>query len=975
MYRYKLGLWALVGLLYLLASQASHAGIFDPKLKWNTIKTDHFNIHFHDGTEGLAKKLAVIVEEVHTDMSSRYDWKPFGRTEVLLTDITDVSNASAATLPYNYILLYVNAPDADSALSNFEDWIRDLFIHEYTHILHIDKTDGIAKPFRWVLGKIVSPNGLTPGWVREGIAVWEESSKGQGRNHSSFSEMMLRTDILNGQFLKMDELAGVQEDWPTFNAAYIYGGQFWQFLSDRYGPEKVQEFITRYGSSIWLFSLNNKARKVYDDKNFFKLRKEWQASLENKYQNLKKQLEAEGLSSLEDFIHAEKENISLPTLSPDGTFLVYLRTHKKGPVEIRRRNIDGSNDSLLIKNKNATSISFSPDASKIYISSMGAYKKNTFYDISEIDLATKQSKKLTSGKRANHPTVSPDGKNIVFVRNNAASTQLYIYSFEDKKIRPLSQAPNYTQFSHPEYSPDGKSIVVSMKYQGQRDLILFDIKSKKYRYLTQDQASETRPQFSKNGRYIYYSSDKTGISNIYRLDLKTNQSKKLTNVLTGLFRPQVHGNTLIAKHYYGKGYDIKKINLNENENGTQLSSCKGKKCMNPSQWNSFTASEENPSIEDLKSDLDVKDYNPFKKLFVPRYIMPGFVFNDSSLLFSAAIQSNDPLFRHRWNAAITYRTDAKHIGWNFLYSYSRYKPLYYLGGYDYATGYGDLYGIGEDFFETRRRFFAGASYPFKNQQISGYYFFEKRTSSSTVPTTAVSAPSLGNFSGFGLSYKWNRSKKYTGKISREWGPRVKLNIEFTNEIFGSSSSNEQIIVSGDFREYIPMWYNKDHYLAFRLAGGSTWGDSLFQGTFRLGSAIGEGPLQTTSSRILQLRGLPQITFSGDKGVLASAEYRFPIYSVQRGLGTGPIFLNGIHAAVFADYGTVWNNTFSFDNFLLGVGAEIRGDFVLGYGLPVTARLGYGIIVRGRRFVRRFSDPITGASLKNGALIMELGTSF
>ena len=78
---------------------------------------------------------------------------------------------------------------------------------------------------------------------------------------------------------------------------------------------------------------------------------------------------------------------------------------------------------------------------------------------------------------------------------------------------------------------------------------------------------------------------------------------------------------------------------------------------------------------------------------------------------------------------------------------------------------------------------------------------------------------------------------------------------------------------------------------------------------------------------------------------------------------------------FADYGSVWNGDIDFDNFLLGVGAELRGDFVLGYGLPITARLGYGIIVVGRQFIRGLKDPILNTDITNGTVILSLGTSF
>lgn len=993
---------ALFTFFLCLLPLTSWGGYFDHKLKWNTVKTDHFNIHFHNDTEIVAKRVAEICEKLYSEMTVKYDWKPWGRTEIVITDTTDISNAHAITLPYNYIVLFISPPLGDSTLNNFEDWLTDLLRHEYTHILHIDKYGGIAKPFRWVFGKIISPNGLTPGWVREGLAVLEESENGRGRNNGSFSDMMLRTDILNNQFLHLDEMAGVGIDWPAANAAYIYGGAFWQYLKDTYGPEKVQEFIRRYGDSIWLFSLNNKARKVYDNKNFFKLHKEWKQSLEQKYAKQKEEIEAKGLTALQDFQHVDG-NLLAATLSPDGSFILYCKNDLKGKPEIRKINIDGSGDEVVHKGKSTTQFSFYPDGSKVVFSFVVPNKdRQVFSDLYELDLKTKKVKGITSRLRANHPTVAPDGKSIIYVSNKNASSQLYRWDIEAKKSTQLTHVPLFGQLSNPRFSPDGKSIAVSMESKGKRDIYLFSADGTRAEAITNDLAIDNHPYFSADGQYVYFTSDRSGVNNIYRVKLngsrvpgsspgqarsgmtkkpgmtKEHKFEQITNVLTGVFEPVPTSQGLVVKHYYGRGYDLKKTPLEEASPGLTGGSIPVKGS-GPALTMAESQPDESYSLEDLKSDLHdgvtVKKYTPFTKLFVPRYVLPGIAFFDSTLLASATIGSNDPLLWHNWSLGVNYRTDAKHVGFNAFYSYARFDPILYLGYQDYAVSYGDLYGIGSEFFETRRRGYAGFTYPMINQNVSAYYFFEDRSSGSTIPSNAIRFPSLGKFSGFGINYVLNKTVGYAKKISPEWGPRVKLSFEVTDSIFGSSQGNEQIIVSGDAREYIPMPYNKDHYLALRLAGGYAWGDRLLQGTFRLGSALGESPLTGTYSRLFQLRGLPEVTFSGERALLLSGEYRIPLVDPQRGLGTGPIHLNQGHLALFADWGSVWNSNFSLDNFLLGVGLELRGDFVLGYGLPITGRLGYGIIVDGREFIGRFTDPLTGANIKNGALILELGTSF
>src|SRR5262249_32842172 len=249
---------------------------------------------------------------------------------------------------------------------------------------HLDMYGKWAKPFRWILGRLVTPNGLTPAWVREGIAVDQESLGGKGRNNNSFSEMMLRTDILNNNFLALDQMAGLQFDWPSSNAAYIYGGKFWQYLSDNYGPDKIVEFSHRYSNSMWLFSLNNKARKTFG-KRFYRLHNEWKESLKQKYEKQKQELEAQGLTPLTSLRHIDGI-LSDPTLSTDGKWVLYSKSDVYAKPEIRRIHPDGSADELLYKGRIGNQYSFSPDGKKVVFSAIGSYKYYyKYFEIFELD--------------------------------------------------------------------------------------------------------------------------------------------------------------------------------------------------------------------------------------------------------------------------------------------------------------------------------------------------------------------------------------------------------------------------------------------------------------------------------------------------------------------------------------------------------------------------------------------------------------
>jgi hypothetical protein len=51
----------IVTLMMSAAGVASAASRYDPRLRFRTIATPHFDVHFHQGEDRLARRLAVLV--------------------------------------------------------------------------------------------------------------------------------------------------------------------------------------------------------------------------------------------------------------------------------------------------------------------------------------------------------------------------------------------------------------------------------------------------------------------------------------------------------------------------------------------------------------------------------------------------------------------------------------------------------------------------------------------------------------------------------------------------------------------------------------------------------------------------------------------------------------------------------------------------------------------------------------------------
>ncbi|MBI2091395.1 MAG: PD40 domain-containing protein [Deltaproteobacteria bacterium] len=1066
----------LVSCLMLLAS-SSFAASYDPSIKWRTLKTKHFSVHYDEKLDFQAKKAAEYFEEAHRRLSPKLDWEPWGRTEIILSDNNDSANGMTSTLPYNWILLRIASPEPDSVLADYDNWLRTLIMHEYTHVLHIDQCGGVMRVPRFVFGKVVGPNGSVPGWIREGIATYTETTESsRGRGRATYPEMLVRTAVLNDQFPGIDEVDGLAWKWPSYQSMYMYGVKFLQYLSDRFGEEKLMKFHKKMGRSPLLYMVNSQAKWTFNDikfeskkvhthyiktnvkglsgsKTFYDLWDEWQDSLEKKYAEKKKRLEAEGLSELETVASGETVSSS-PAASKDGKYLAYARTRAKGPAEIHLVDLEKGVDRVVRKKQAATSISFSADGKKIAYSAMGSFKRyNYFSDIYTYEIETGKVEQLTKGARASDPVFSPDGKTILFVKQDGGASWLASYDMEKKEVadyRPADadQQKSFEQFAQPSWSPDGKWIAVSSwqpvkptypatttsagrqstnvpTYEsGQWDLYVIQseklkTQNAKFIKLTDDIAIDSHPIWSQDGKSIYFASDRSGINNIYKINMSRALEKapvsveRITNVLTGAFQPAVSadGKTLYVQYYNGEGYDIRKTGIGGkwsvvSERRTEDNE---KKPVMP------TGKQESGNPEDVKEipppllhgghgayagmtdqgaiNLENKKYSPFgKSLFLPRFVIPSVAVFDNAVFLGAFTGGMDPLRYHNWTGGINYRTDlTSYPGYFFNYWYNKYKPVVNAGVMAYSLKYSTIYNFGaysKQLFEERIRGYGGVSYPFGKSAAGLFYFYEDRGSNLTTAEFNAAAgvnaaPQLGKYAGLLLSYAYGQVEKYPASISNEHGRRLKTNLILTDDKLGSNKKMEQGIFAGDYREYVNMpWFN--HILALRTSGGITLGDNLAQGTFSLGGALGEGAFGGGDSLYyFPLRGLPIASLSATRVLLASAEYRIPLVSPQRGLGTTPFYLQNIHIAPFADYGNAWNAAANmwgegkhfFDDFFLGTGLELRGDFILGHGLPITGRLGYSVIVVNRDRLGSIKDPLLGTSAKNGVMVLQLGTAF
>ena len=173
---------AIAAVLLVLPSASALASTrYDPRLQFRTLRTPRFEIHFHQGEDAAAARLATIAEEVASALD-RTLGAASGRVHVILVNQSDQPNGWATPVPYNLIEITAAGPGGESLIGNTDDWLRLVFTHEYTHIVHLGRSAGWIGGLHRVFGRnpALFPNLAQPLWAIEGMATFEESV-GSGR--------------------------------------------------------------------------------------------------------------------------------------------------------------------------------------------------------------------------------------------------------------------------------------------------------------------------------------------------------------------------------------------------------------------------------------------------------------------------------------------------------------------------------------------------------------------------------------------------------------------------------------------------------------------------------------------------------------------------------------------------------------------------------------------------------------------------
>ncbi|MDD3730971.1 MAG: hypothetical protein PHU88_01175 [candidate division Zixibacteria bacterium] len=422
---------------------------------WSYIQTRHFDIHFYEEAYPIAKFAAEVMESSYVAISSELNYKIQKRVPVFLynsqndfqqtniiPNLLPEGVGGFTTVSKNRIVAPFNG--------SYEDF-RHVLHHELTHAVTFDMLYGNLFTSLLSLRRLFD----MPLWFSEGYA--EYSSRGQW---DYFTDMFIRDATINNYLIPPDYLGGYM--------AYRQGQAMVKYIADKYGEDKLGEFLQR-GKQLLSVNKTIKATLGVEMKEFWE---DFSKEMKRRYwPEIAKRKEADEIAN--QLTHAREDNSYFnekPAFSPEGDKIAIFTDISDYTEIVLISAIDGKKIKKLVKSERSADV----ESLHSYVSGI---------------------------------SFSPDGLNIVFVAKSKGKESLFFYNLTRGKIYKKIRLKFHNIIS-PSWSPDGKKIAFSALDRHKRDLYIYYLESGEIEQITDDRFDDVEPSWMPNSDELIFSSDR-----------------------------------------------------------------------------------------------------------------------------------------------------------------------------------------------------------------------------------------------------------------------------------------------------------------------------------------------------------------------------------------------------------------------------------------------------------------------------------
>jgi len=880
--------------------------------KWFTQSTAHFELHAPQELIEHLPRIAALAEQAHEDISQSLGWSPAQKTQLVLTDDTDVANGWATVYPFNQNRIFISAPDSVNSLEDYRDWLGLLIRHEYTHTLHLDQARGVPAALRAVFGRqaFSFPHLFQPLWMIEGLAIDQETNfeRGEGRGQSDYYAMQMRAEVERG-LASLGRVSGLNRDWPA-GQAYLYGAYFYQFLREVYGDQAVDRWLKSYSYNLIPYWMNPTARRVWGE-DFSNVWQRYQAWLQKHYPVIQtNDSQGEALTNQGGAAYqAVWRNQTFYRIEADG--------HSQ-PRLIKQAVNGMANTQTLTSIDYPAQFDISEDE-RVVMAQGRPNRQNRVYSDLWLWDAKHGWQRITHNQRYRQ-AVWLTSDELIARRQIAGVSELHLLSSTGQLIATLWQGDEHTVLGDFALHPSAKKLVAMKKPPGESwQLAEFDLEQRAWTWLTQNRFNQANPVYSADGKQVVYSANYDSTYQIYQMDTDTFELIALTNVATGAFAPIVTDKAdLVFQRYSAHGYDWIRLTPEE-----QVLKHLALSKDNDQAWSI------KPTLETEISLTEPRGYQPLKTL-KPRAWWPVINLTPQRNQWGVMFDGHDALARHHYQVnlayddlaqqpfgSFSYQMDNRYLlqlsrSWREGYNASKPDELVLLRVQDSAV-FGGLNVLN-----------------FQHDQAAIHLGLVHETERDVWrDPRLVSLPSTQR-TDVSLVWHWDSRQTFRYGISPAsgWLGYVALDAHLSDKgQIGSSYQGKRLQL--DLKHYFHVYASQVLHTRFALGYADKHAHP-----FVLGSERGVFETALFARTDYPLRGYSMTGLVEQQFALASVEYRAPLARIQQNWQVYPLGIRDVYGQVFVDNGLLNQQVYT------AVGGQITLEAVLGFRMLIPFTLGY-----------------------------------
>lgn len=921
------GVFSIIFFLLAVFAKAQYvdSGQDPASIKWKQINTDHFQIIFPTGFDIQANRLANIFDSVYNQASQTLEHQP-AKISILLHNYTSVANANVLWAPKRSN--FYTIPPQDIYV---QDWLEQLAIHEFRHVVQVDKMNqGVSKILYYLLGQQGTAavfGAYIPFWLVEGDAVAVETGMTEtGRGRLPAFTMPLRAQILEKKIYSYDKayLGSYKNLVPNY---YTLG----YFLSGwaRY----------KYGTDVWAGAFDYVARNPYNPWSFNRAMKRFAGEGKRRfYHNTMLALDSAWKVQETTIKPMSYESVSRngkqkrffdsylypQSFSGDQTLVL-----KKTFEEIEKLVvIDSSGNEKvldipgLLVGQNR--LSSTPDGSKIVWNEYQwdrRWSNRVYSDIHIYTTQDKKSHKLTRKSFLFSPAISSDGQRVVAVEALPDyENSLVVLDANSKNELQRYQLPGNPFLLSPQWDEAGENVVFIQLKENQKIITVLNYKSGNIHVVFNAGSNDvSNPAFYK--QYILFTGIWSGIDNIFAVDTVSGKVYQVTNSTFGAYNVSVNNDSdqILFNEFTADAIKVSRLEIDSSKwiSFDQVTNHSLK------LYNTLSEQETQLNLDSTKfKAYQVKPYKKYKYLFNIHSWGPLSLNTDNySVQPAISVLSQNVLSTAVAEVKYAYDLNERAGGVFADLTYKGWYPEISLG-----TGFQNrnkLSSRGQQLSWRDNSMYLQSSIPLKYN--SGPYFYFATPSVSYSYISVNKHPESANINEgelhslhFRISASRSVKRAYLD-LKPRWGQTFLAGTRFTP--FGDFIYNNQAYAQ--VGAYFPGLF-KNHSLS---------------ASFGFQKQFGADKLRYTDA-VTPIRGMSQV-YEDNLSIL-KLNYTLPLWYPDLSV-PGFVYIKRFYSNLFCDMG--WGTSTGVkNNFYQSTGAELMANFhVLSHIIPIAGGVRYSYL--------------------------------